>query len=258
MEWSDQAIVLSARPHGETAMIVTLLTENNGRHAGLVHGGQGRRKGPALQPGNHVQADWRARLVDHLGNLSLEVLTPTAALWLQQPEILSLISSATSMVEAALPERQPMSGIYNSLLALFSLPDTTFWAPAYIKWELGLLNALGYGLDLSSCAVTGEIENLAYVSPRSGRAVTAEAAEPYRDKLLPLPGFLCGNQEWDTLDIVDGLTLSEYFFARTVFANPQNRRLIPMDGMMPMARQRLYGYYEQKIAKTLPHTAEVA
>ncbi len=253
MEWTDSAIVLSARPHGETAMIVTLLAAEKGCYAGLVHGGQGRRNRPLLQAGNHVQARWHARLEDHLGNINLEVLTPTAAPWLRDPEVLAIIASATTIVEASLPERQPMGDIYHSLLALFSLTDRSFWAPAYIKWEMGVLKALGYGMDLSCCALTGAVEGLAYISPRTGRAVTTEAAAPYLDKLLPLPGFLCGNQLWDEGDILAGLELTGHFLARHVFAHPQNRRLVPIDGTLPLARQRLEEFYKPRAKNTAVH-----
>lgn len=249
MEWTDEAIVLSARRHGETSMIVTLLTSENGCHAGLVNGGQSRKKQHMLEPGNSVHASWRARLSDHLGWYNLEVLHPTAAPWLNDPEVLAIISSATTLVEAALPERQSMTGIYNSLQALFNISDRTLWAPAYIKWEMGLLQALGFGIDLSCCALTGALEDLAYVSPRTGRAVTEEAGTPYHDKLLPLPSFLSDGVDWDDDDIFMGLQLTAHFLSRHVFASPQNRRLVPVDGMIPLARQRLTDFYRPKTAK---------
>lgn len=236
-------------------MIVTLLTSENGCHAGLVNGGQSRKKLHMLQPGNCVVASWRARLSDHLGFYNLEVITPTAAPWLDDPEVLAIISSATSLVEASLPERQSMPGIYNSLHALFSLKDRSLWAPAYIKWEMGILKALGYGLDLSCCAVTGMVDELSHISPRTGRAVTREAAEPYISKLLPLPSFLCGAQEWEDEDITQGLELTAHFLSRHVFANPQNRRLVPLDGMIPLARQRLSEFYRPKTEENEGKTA---
>lgn len=246
MEWTDNAIILSARAHGETAAIVSLLTAEKGRFAGLVPGGQSRKKTPLLQPGSLVQARWRARLEDHLGTVTFEPVESTAAAWLDDPEILALISSATAILEASLPERQPVPALYDSLVALFSVPDRDLWAPAYVKWEIGILKALGYGIDLSCCALTGERDGLAYISPRTGRAVTNEAAAPFRDKLLPLPRFLCGDQEWDQQDILHGLDLTGHFLSRHVFSNPQNRRLVPLDGMLPLARQRLAAFYKQK------------
>lgn len=250
MEWTDEAILLSAQPHGETSVIVTLLTAEHGRHAGLVSGGQSGRHQATLMVGNHVTVRWRARLADHLGNLAMEVITPTAAPWLCDPEILALIASATAITEASLPERQPMPALYAALLALFALQDRSLWGPAYVSWEIGVLRALGYGMDLTHCAVTGACEGLAYISPRTGRAVTACAAAPYIDKLLPLPGFLCGAANWDDTDLIKGLTLTAHFLTTHVFAHPQNRRLVPIDGTLPYARQRLCDYYKNRIAPT--------
>lgn len=254
MEWIDEGIVLSAQPHGETSVIVTLLTATHGRHAGLVSGGQSGRHQATLMIGNHVSVRWRARLADHLGNFSMEVITPTAAPWLCDPEILALIASAAAVTEASLPERQPMAALYDGLLALFSIQNRSLWGPAYISWEIGVLKALGYGMDLSCCALTGVCDGLAYISPRTGRAVTAEAAAPYKDKLLPLPAFLCGAANWGDEDIVKGLDLTGHFLSQNVFAHPQNRRLVPIDGALPYARQRLADYYKNRLAPA----AEVA
>ncbi len=244
MEWIDEAILLSARPHGETAAIVTLLTLQHGRHAGLVQGGQGRSKQSLLQPGNHVKARWRARLLDHLGNYSLEVVTSHAAPWFDHPEVLSIIASACAITEAALPERQPMPGVYAGLRALLSWPDPELWAPAYVKWETELLRALGFGLDLSQCAATGTTENLSHVSPRTGRAVSREAATPYKDKLFKLPAFLCGMaEEWTMEDIVNGLDMTGHFLTRHVFAHNHGRA--PGAHDLPPARERLVEFYRK-------------
>lgn len=249
MEWMDEGLLLSAQPHGEHAMIASFLTAEHGRHAGLVAGGQSRKNMPLLQTGNLSTVRWQARLLDHLGHYTLEPLTPFAARWLADSEILAFIASACAVAEASLPERQPMRGVFASLCSLFSLEDRDLWAPAYIKWETGLLKALGYGMDLSSCALSGATEGLAYISPRTGRAATAEAGQPYAEKLLPLPAFLCGSFDWDDLDIFNGLALTGHFLSRHVFAHPQNRRLVPQDGMLPLARQRLSALYETKIQK---------
>src|ERR1700722_19029444 len=175
MEWTDEGIVLSARPHGENAAVVTLLTPTLGRHAGLVAGGQGRNAQPILQPGNRVKAKWRARLPEQLGNYTLDLTMSHASAWLDAPEILSIIASVCAVTEASLPERQPMPGIFASLATLLALRDADLWGPSYVKWEMGLLQALGYGMDLSQCAANGTADNLAYVSPRTGRAVSREA-----------------------------------------------------------------------------------
>lgn len=250
MEWIDEGIVLSARPHGENAAVVTLLTAAHGRHAGLLPGGQGRAARPILQPGNRVQAKWRARLPDHLGNYALDLVAAQSALWLDVPEIVAIIASACAVTEASLPERQPMPGVYAGLAALFSLSDGDLWAPVYVKWELALLQALGYGLDLDKCAVSGEAEHLAFVSPRTGRAVSREAGEAYRDKLFPLPSFLLGGGDWDSPDILLGLQMTGHFLSRHVFANPHSRVLIPRDGDLPQARQRLAEIYRKTSQNT--------
>ncbi len=257
MDWTDEGIVLSARPHGENAAVVTLLTAAHGRHAGLVPGGQGRTARPVLQPGNRVQAVWRARLVDHLGNYTLDLAAAQAALWLDAPDIIAIISSACAVTEASLPERQPLPGVYAGLATLLSLQDADLWAPVYIKWEMNLLQALGYGLDLNQCAASGETENLVYVSPRTGRAVSREAGAPYHDKLFPLPPFLLGGGTWDARDILQGLEMTGHFLSRHIFANPHSRQLIPRDGDLPQARQRLLEYY-RKAAESLQDGAVLA
>lgn len=249
MEWIDEGIVLSARPHGENAAVVTVLTPQYGRHAGLVAGGQGQKAQPVLQPGNKIKVKWRARLIDQLGNYTCDLMTSHAAHWLDNPEILSLIASACSVTEASLPERQPMPGIYASLATLFSLRDDDLWAPAYIKWEMGLLQALGFGMDLSQCAASGISENLAYVSPRTGRAVSMEAGAPYHEKLFPLPAFLIGGGEWTVEDIIQGLDLTGHFLSRHVFAHPHSRLLIAQAGDLPLARQRLTEFYRKSVDK---------
>jgi len=243
MEWTDEAIVLSARPHGENAAVVTLLTAAHGRHAGLMAGGQGSRAQPILQAGNRVKAVWRARLPEQLGHFTLDLVTSTAAAWLDVPEILTIIASASAVTEASLPERQPMPGLYAGLATLFSLRDADLWGPAYVKWEMGLLQALGYGLDLSRCAASGVEENLTYVSPRTGRAVSKEAGLPYQEKLFPLPSFLLGFGAWDAEDIAKGLDLTGHFLSRHVFAHPHSRLLIATPGDLPQARHRLAEHY---------------
>jgi DNA repair protein RecO (recombination protein O) len=243
MEWTDEGIILAARPHGETGAVATLLTAAHGRHAGLVAGGQGRASRPVLQPGNHVQAKWRGRLEEHLGNYTLDLDGAHAARWLDDPEILAIISSACAVTEASLPERQPMPGVYAGLAALLALPDADLFAPAYVQWELGLLHALGYGLDLSQCAGGGAFDDLAYVSPRTGRAVSRQAGSPYHDKLFTLPAFLVGSGGWSRDDIHNGLAITAHFLSRYVFANPHSRHVIPHDGALPLARERLTGLF---------------
>ena len=245
MEWTDEGIILSSRPHGENAAVVTLLTAAHGRHAGLVHGGQGRTARPTLQPGNRVQAVWRARIIDQLGTYAFDLTAAQSARWLDAPEIMSIIASACAVTEASLPERQPMQGVYAGLATLLSVPDADLWAPVYVKWEMNLLQALGYGFDLTKCAASGDTENLAYISPRTGRAVSQKEGEPFHEKLFPLPAFLLGGGTWNAEDILQGLEMTGHFLSRHVFANPHSRTLTPRDGDLPQARQRLAEYYRK-------------
>lgn len=233
MHWTDEAIILSARPHGETSTVAELFTRSHGRHLGLVQGGRSRKMRPVLQPGNVVEATWKARLAEHLGQLSIEPVKSHAATALERPLALSGLSSLTAMLHL-LAEREPHPGLYEvTLFVLAYLDEDEIWPPIYARWELALLAELGFGLDLSRCAQTGETESLIYVSPKSGRAVSAAAGEPYRDRLLRLPGFLRGTGA-NTLgasDLADALALTEHFLLTRV-AQPRGQGL-------PEARERL-------------------
>ena len=210
MEWSDTGIVLSARRHGESAAVVSLLTENHGRHAGLVHGARGRRGRGLYQPGNTLAARWQARLAEHLGRYTCELLRAQSSLLLDDPPRLAALAAICALTEATLPERHPYPQVYGALGHLLdALEASERWAETVVRWELALLGELGFGLDLASCVATGAVDDLAYVSPRSGRAVSAEAGGPYADKLLPLPPFLAQPEDEagtaTTADIVAGL-----------------------------------------------------
>ena len=226
MEWHDQGIVLSARPHGESAVVLQLLTRAHGRHAGLVRGGQGRRARGVLQPGNRVAATWRARLADHLGSFACELEASHAARLMDDPDRLAALSAAAAVSERALPEREPHPACFEGLQALLEALEGDHWAEAYVGWEMALLAELGFGLDLGSCAAGGANDQLAYVSPRTGRAVSLAAGEPYRDRLLALPGFLAGRGGGGTEEVGQGLNLTGFFLERFVFA-PQDRPLPP-------------------------------
>lgn len=232
MEWRDSGFVLAARRHGESAAIVEILTAEHGRHAGLVRGGQSPKRRALLQPGNAVAITWRARLPEHLGTLECELVRAHAARFLDDPERLAALAAAASLVAATVPEREPHPDIHRSFAALVEALDSgEGWAGRYVLWECELLAALGYGLDLSSCAVTGATDDLAYVSPRTGRAVSRQAGQEYRDKLLPLPDFLVRDGAAEPRAIVAGLTLTGYFLDRHLM-QPQGRTL-------PEARARL-------------------
>ena len=230
MDWSDDGIVLAARRHGESSAVVQLLTRGQGRHAGLARGGAGSRGRGIYQPGNLVAARWRARLPEHLGSYTCELAHSYAAALLDDPLRLAALASACAVAEAALPERHPYPKLYGAFIALLDgLDGEPQWAAVYARWELGLLDELGFGLDLSRCASTGVTENLSYVSPKSGRAVSREAGAPYRDKLLPLPGFLAGNAgggDTEAPDIAAALRLTGHFLGRHVFA-PHHKGLPP-------------------------------
>jgi DNA repair protein RecO (recombination protein O) len=232
MDWSDRGIVLSARRHGETSLIVQLLTEQHGRHAGLVRGGASSRARGLYQPGNLLAVHWRARLAEHLGNYVCEMITSSAATLLDNGGKLAGLSAACALAEAALPEREPHDDIFASFAALIAaLEAAGDWAEHYVRFELGLLGSLGFGLDLGSCAATGANDDLAYVSPKTGRAVSLSAGEAWRDKLLPLPPFLLAEVAPAPGEIAQGLTLTGYFLERHVF-EPQGKGL-------PAARVRL-------------------
>lgn len=235
MEWTDDAIVLSARPHGESSLIVQLLTPAHGRHAGLVRGGASRRQRPVYQPGNGVRATWRARLADNLGTLSVDLKDSRAGRWIDDRLRLAGLSSACSIAEAALPERAPSPAVYRGLAALLETLARDDWGEAYVAWEIGVLGELGFGLDLRRCAVTGRRDQLTWVSPKSGRAVTRAEGEAYADRLLPIPAFLNGGADapatpggWADIDA--GLKLSGYFLERHVFA--------AQNSPVPAARER--------------------
>ncbi len=237
MDWSDDGIVLAARRHGEHALIVQLLTREHGRHAGLVRGGASSRQRGNYQPGNLVYAQWRGRLPEHLGAYVCEVKRSHAAVVLDDPLRLAALSAACAVGEAALPEREPHRPVFEGFLALLdALTGHDAWGEVYIRWELGVLAELGYGLDLSACAATGRNDELAFVSPKSGRAVSLSAGEPYRDKLLPLPAFLTDSGpaspgDLERGELEQGLRLAGYFL--------QNRLFASLGRGLPAARQRL-------------------
>lgn len=220
MHWSDEGVVLSARPHGETSVIVELLTKDHGRHLGLVRGGRSRTQRPVLQPGNRVRAEWRARLDEHLGNYALEGLDLRAAQLMETRASLYGLSWLAALMRL-LPERDPHPGLYDTLgIVLDHLPDPEIGPALMVRFELAMLAELGFGLDLSQCAATGATVDLVYVSPKSARAVSAGAGAPYADRMLPLPAFLMTssvNAHPAPADIAAGFRLTGFFLARDVY-----------------------------------------
>jgi DNA repair protein RecO (recombination protein O) len=227
-EWEDDAFVLSARAHGESGAIVDLLTAEHGRHAAHVAGGGSRRMRPFLQPGARVVARYRARVSEQLGSASLEPVGEGPAALFDDPAALMGLSAAAAVAAGALPEREPHPGAFYGLEAFIAaLAATDAWPAVFVRFEAGLLQDLGFGLDLSRCAATGSLDDLIYVSPRTGRAVSRNAGEPYSDKLLPLPPFLLGAQAGlGPGDVGAGLDLTGHFLEQFVFG-PLNRPLPP-------------------------------
>ena len=233
MEWHDNGIVLTARKHGESSAIVTLLTREHGRHAGLVRGGMGQHKRGLFQPGNRVRATWRARLAEHLGSYTCEMTEAVAAPLMNDRLRLAGLSAICAVAEMALPERERHKPVYEGTDVLLDVLDQDIWPTIYVKWEIGLLQELGFGLDLTCCAATGTTENLTYVSPKSARAISADAAEPFKHALLRLPTFLIDTEQAATWhDVLDGLRLTGFFLERQVFTNTKPNQA-------PPARSRL-------------------
>lgn len=233
MEWRDQGILLSSRTHGETSAIIEVFTPSRGRHAGVVRGGASRRLAPVLQPGAQLDLAWRARLEDHIGTFTAEPLRSRAAASMGDRLSLSGLNAVTALLLFALPEREAHARLYHhteTLLDLLGQPD--LWPLAYLKWELALLEDMGFGLDLSACAVKGARANdLSYISPRTGRAVSRAGAGEWADRLLPLPPCLLGQGTAPDAEIAQGFVVTGHFL---------QTRLAPELGHKPLpeARQR--------------------
>lgn len=219
MEWRDEGFVIGARRHGENAVILELMTRQRGRHLGLVRGGRSSVMRAALQPGNLVLASWRARIEDHLGAFTVELLAARAARFLDQGAALNGLAMLAALLRL-LPERDPHEELFelaDDIVLRFTARDAA--AIALARFELALLGALGFGLDLDACALTGATDDLAWVSPKSGRAVTRSAGAPWRERLLPYPAFLQNASDEASADEIAGaFRLTGYFLARDIFA----------------------------------------
>jgi len=211
MDWRDQGLLLSVRPHGESAAIIEVFTPNHGRHAGVVRGGASRRMGPVLQPGSQLDLSWKARLEDHMGQFTAELIRSRAGLWDDRLTLAGL-NAVCGLLHFALPEREPHPNLYLGTETLLAdMASTPAWPVTYLHWELMLLDNLGYGLDLSACAVTGSTADLAYVSPRTGRAISRSAAGDWADRLLPLPPCLLGGPPKDGVELLTALATTGHF-----------------------------------------------
>jgi DNA repair protein RecO (recombination protein O) len=232
MEWRDEGVLLSVRPHGETAAIIEVFTALHGRHAGVVRGGASRRLSPVLQPGAHLHVTWRARLDGHMGAFIVEPLRSRTGV-LGDRLALSGLTAICALLQVALAERDPHKDLWVSSTALLdALQTSADWPLLYLRWEMQMLEEIGFGLDLATCAVTGSREDLAYVSPKTGRAVSRSAAGDWVDRLLPLPAALLGQGPASPAEIVQGLAVTGHFLLR---------ELTPMLGgrSLPDARARL-------------------
>ena len=219
MQWTEEGVVIGVRKHGENSAIVDIFTRSQGRYVGLVRGGRSRRMRPILQVGNSVLATWRARLAEHLGTYELEPARLRVAGIIDDPLRLAGLSALTTLVQLV-AEREGHHRLYDALLlVLDALEQNEHWPALLVRWELGLLEELGFGLDLSRCAATGTQDDLIFVSPKSGRAVSGAAGEPYADKLLKLPQFLRGGagSEPTSRDVLDGFALTGFFLQRHIF-----------------------------------------
>ena len=254
-EWNDTGIILSVRPHAETAAIVNVLTAEHGRQAGLVRGGQSSKMRGLLQPGNVVTINWRARLEEHLGTMTFDLMRANAATVLDDAFRLAGLSSVCAIMEAALPEREPAGGVYEAtdliVQMITDLDAGEHWVGAYVRWEIGMLGVAGYALGLDKCAVTGDTEDLAYVSPRTGVAVTAAGAGIHAHRLLPLPSFLGGVSEKNLEeDLLDGMELTGHFLEKKVFGLAHQP--------LPPARERLIDIARKRLGRERVEQADIA
>ena len=232
MEWRDEGILLSVRRHGETSAIIEVFTQDRGRHAGVVRGGTGRKIAPILQPGAQLDVAWRARLEDHIGTFTVEPVRSRAALVMGDRLALAGLNAVTALLSFCLPDREAHQELYRRSEQLLDLlGQNEVWPLAYLKWEVSLLEEMGYGLDLSVCAVTGGSDDLVYVSPKSGRAVSRQGAGDWADRLLPLPPVLRGDGPAPDAEITEALQTTGYFLSAHLAAQLGSRPV-------PDARER--------------------
>ena len=240
MEWRDHGILLSVRRHGETSAIIEVFTQSHGRHAGVVRGGTSRKIAPILQPGAQLDVAWRARLEDHIGSYTVEPIRSRASA-IGDRLALAGLNAVTALLAFCLPEREAHAALYRRSEQLLDLLDQSdVWPLAYLKWELALLEEMGFGLDLSRCAVSGSVEDLNYVSPRTGRAVSAAGAGDWAGRLLPLPDCLRGVGTGPDDEVAQAFVTTGHFL---------ERRLAPELGNKPLpdARARFVEAFTRRL-----------
>ena len=240
MQWTDQAIILGIKRHGETSVIAEVMTQARGRHLGLVRGGRSRRMQPVLQPGNEVEVTWRARLDEHLGEFRIEPVALRAARLMETATAVYGVQAMAALLRL-LPERDPHPHLYDALAVILeNLHDPSDAGELVLRFEIAVLDDLGFGLDLSRCAATGVEEDLAFVSPKSGRAVSRVAGEPYRDRLFFLPAFLRGpGRAADAASLAEAFRMTDFFLHRHVY-EPRGLAVSPArDGFVQAALKAL-------------------
>jgi DNA repair protein RecO (recombination protein O) len=241
MEWRGQGILLSTRRHGETSTIIEMFTPEQGRHLGIVRGGTSRKIAPILQPGAQLDVAWRARLEDHIGAFTVEPVRSRAALVMSDRLALAGLNAVTGLLSFCLPEREAHGPLYKRSEALLDLlGHNEVWPLAYLHWEMCLLEEMGYALDLSACAVTGGTDDLIYVSPKSGRAVSAQGAGDWADRLLPLPDVLKGAGDSEDAEIAQAFQTTGYFLEAHLARNLGDRPL-------PEARARFVEAFNRRL-----------
>lgn len=219
MQWQDEAIIIGVKRHGETSVIAELMTRDRGRHLGLVRSGRSKAMQPVLQAGNRVEAVWRARLDEHLGEFKLEPVRLRAAKLMETATAVYGVQAMGALLRL-LPERDPHPHLFDALdIILDAFDDPSDAGELFVRFELAVLNDLGFGLDLTECAATGGRQDLVYVSPKSGRAVSREAGAPYADRMLALPGFLSEGaaSAADRDSMAEAFRLTGYFLHRHVY-----------------------------------------
>lgn len=233
ISWTDEGVILTSRPFGETSVILEVFSVGHGRHAGVVRGGTSQKKAPSLQPGTQVSVSWKARLDNHLGSFMVEPLRNRSAIAMSDRTALAGLTAVCAILTRVLPEREGQQQLYNKTQSLLDLlGQNDLWPLAYLRWEQALLDEMGFGMDLSACAVRGVNENLIYVSPKSGRAVSSEGAGEWAHRLLPLPAVLAGKGDASTDEIVKALGTTGYFLEHRLLKSLGDRPL-------PAARSRL-------------------
>ena len=231
MEWRENGVLLAARQHGETAQIIEVFTREHGLHIGVVQGGASRKMAPILQPGAELDLTWRARLSEHIGSFRVEPVRSRAHL-MESRMTLAALNAVAGLLTFALPEREPHPDLFQKTAALLDMiGEGPVWTLAYLRWEMALLQELGFGLDLTECAATGSTDDLSYVSPRTGRAVSKAGAGEWKDRLLPLAPDLVGEGTGDAEGVLQGLRVTGHFLVHHLGPSLGDKPL-------PPARQR--------------------